>query len=65
MLPGFRTDNAAHIGGLAAGFGIAYLCGTPTRGTLETMWRAAGWFCVILTAVSFLKMYLWFAASTQ
>jgi rhomboid protease GluP len=65
MLPGFRTDNAAHIGGLAAGFGIAYLCGNPTRGAVETIWRATGWFCILLTAVSFLKMYLWFAASTQ
>jgi rhomboid protease GluP len=66
MLPGFRTDNAAHLGGLAAGFAIAYVAGTPSRqGMAENLWRAAGWFCILLTAVSFLKMYLWFAASTQ
>lgn len=66
MLPGFRTDNAAHIGGLAAGFGIAYLASTPGRqGVVENIWRAAGWFCILMTAVSFLKMYLWFAASTR
>jgi rhomboid protease GluP len=66
MLPGFRTDNAAHIGGLAAGFAIAYVAGTPGReGAAEKVWRAASWFCILLTAASFLKMYLWFAASTQ
>lgn len=66
MLPGFRTDNAAHIGGLAAGFGIAYLASTPGRqGVVENIWRAASWLCLLLTAVSFLKMYLWFAASTR
>ena len=48
------------------GFGIAYLAGTPGReGVVENIWRAAGWFCILMTAVSFLKMYLWFAASTQ
>ncbi len=26
---GLNIDNAAHIGGLAAGFGVAYLAGTP------------------------------------
>jgi rhomboid protease GluP len=66
MLPGFRTDNAAHIGGLAAGFGIAYLAGNPGReGLVENIWRAASWFCLLMTAVSFLKMYLSFAASTR
>jgi len=66
MLPGFRTDNAAHIGGLVAGFGIAYLAGTPGRqGVVENIWRATSWFCILMTAVSFLKMYLWFAASTR
>ena len=40
--------------------------GTPGRvGIVENIWRAAGWFCLLMTAVSFLKMYLWFAASTQ
>jgi rhomboid protease GluP len=66
MVGAFHVDNAAHIGGLAAGFGIAYLAGTPGReGSVENLWRAAGWFCLLMTVVSFLKMYLWFAASTQ
>jgi rhomboid protease GluP len=66
MIGAFHIDNAAHIGGLAAGFAGAYLAGTPGReGLLENVWRAAGWFCILMTAVSFLKMYLWFAASTR
>ena len=48
------------------GFGIAYLGRHSGRvGMVENIWRAAGWFCLLMTAVSFLKMYLWFAASTQ
>jgi len=61
------VDNAAHIGGLAAGFGTAYLAGLPRlegSGT-EKLWRAASWVCILLTAVSFLKMYLWFARVAQ
>jgi len=62
LLPGI--DNYAHIGGLAAGFCCAYLAGTPklveTWG--ERLWRVAAYVCVMLTALSFLKMYLAFAA---
>jgi rhomboid protease GluP len=62
----FHVDNAAHVGGLAAGFAVAYVAGTPGReGLRENLWRIASWCCVLITAVSFLKMYLWFAASTQ
>ena len=66
MVGAFHVDNAAHIGGLTAGFAIAYLAGTPGReAVVENIWRAAGWFCLLMTAVSFLKMYLWFAKYTQ
>ena len=67
LLPGLRVDNAAHIGGLAAGFGIAYLAGLPRLESswTEKLWRAASWVCILLTAVSFLKMYLWFARVAQ
>jgi membrane associated rhomboid family serine protease len=34
FLPGLHIDNAAHIGGLAAGFGVAWLAGTPRVETL-------------------------------
>src|SRR6266536_3009834 len=50
----FHIDNAAHIGGLAAGFGIAYVAGTPGReGVMEKLWRAASWFCILMTVASF------------
>jgi rhomboid protease GluP len=55
-------DNAAHIGGLATGFAVAYVAETPrAAGGTEGLWRVASWFCVILTVVSFLKMWLWFS----
>ena len=63
FLPGLRVDNAAHIGGLAAGFCVAYLAGTPklveTRG--EQFWRMAAYVCVLLTALSFVAWYRWFS----
>lgn len=67
LLPGLNIDNAAHIGGLAAGFGVAYLAGTPRVETAwsERLWRGAAAACVVITAASFLMMYLWFATATQ
>ena len=56
-------DNAAHIGGLAAGFGLAYIAETPNaaRPSTETLWTVASWCCVAITAVCFLKMWLWYS----
>jgi len=67
FLPGLHIDNAAHIGGLAAGFGAAYLAGTPRIETAwsERLWRGAAAACVVVTAACFLMMYLWFAHATQ
>ena len=66
LLPGLHIDNAAHIGGLAAGFGIAYLAGTPRiGGTGEMLWRGAAAACVVMTAASFLMMYLFFSTAAQ
>lgn len=67
LLPGLHIDNAAHIGGLAAGFGVAYLAGTPRIETAwnERMWRAAAAACVVIAAASFLMMYLWFSSAAQ
>jgi rhomboid protease GluP len=56
------VDNAAHIGGLAGGFAVAYISQTPGRyPAVETLWRAAAFFCILLTLVSFLKWWLWFS----
>jgi rhomboid protease GluP len=65
LLPGFRVDNAAHLGGLAGGFVVAYIAGTPRAldGWQENLWRMLAAVCVLLTAVSFALMFLNFAAS--
>ena len=62
LLP-LRIDNAAHLGGLAGGFAIAYIAQLPGRqgSATETLWRVASWCCVIITVVSFLKWWLWFS----
>jgi rhomboid protease GluP len=64
LLPGI--DNTAHIGGLAAGFGVAWLAGTPRIQTAwsERLWQGAAAACVVITAACFLKMYLWFSTAT-
>ena len=62
LLPGI--DNIAHVGGIAAGFGVAYAAGLPIRSTapVELFWRVGAIVCVVLTALSFLQLYLHFAA---
>lgn len=67
LLPGLHVDNAAHLGGLAAGFAVAYIAGTPRVDTSwsERLWRVAAAGCVLLTAGSFLMMYLFFASTAQ
>ncbi len=51
-------DQAAHIGGLAGGFAVAYVAGTPklvdTFG--ERFWRGAALVAIALTALSFWMM---------
>ena len=59
-----QVDNAAHIGGLAAGFAVAYLAETPkATGPSESVWKVAAYCCVALTVVSFLKMWMQMATS--
>jgi hypothetical protein len=62
-LMGFRTDNAAHLGGLAAGFVVAWVAGQPKlyENWTETLWRAAAIFSVVLTLGCFALMYLRFS----
>ena len=66
LLPYFRVDNAAHIGGLVTGFVTAYFAGTPriTTSLPEQGWRLAAWGCALLTAYCFVRMYLSFSAQT-
>jgi len=62
LLPFFQIDNAAHIGGLAAGFGVAYVAGLPRASSgAERIWKVLAVVCIVLTALSFLEMYLWFS----
>lgn len=63
FLPGI--DNAAHVGGLAGGFVVGYVAGTPKlieTALPERLWRIAAWICMGLTAIAFVNMYLWFAS---
>ena len=55
LLPGFRIDNYAHVGGLCAGVAIAYVAGTPVHSSRieERVWQALAVICVALTAYSF------------
>jgi rhomboid protease GluP len=58
LLPFFRVDNAAHLGGLAGGFCAAYVAGLPgIRG--EKLWTIAAWLAVAVTALAFASMFLW------
>jgi rhomboid protease GluP len=58
LLPFFAVDNAAHLGGLAGGFAIAYLAGTPRlTDKPERFWQIAAIVAVALTAVSFGYMF--------
>jgi rhomboid protease GluP len=59
-----QTDNAAHIGGVAGGFAIAYIAGTPRlTGYGERLWQFAGAAAVGLTAVAFAFMFRWMMAA--
>jgi membrane associated rhomboid family serine protease len=64
LLPFFAVDNAAHMGGLAGGFAIAYLAGTPRfTSPMERFWQMAAVVAVALTAVSFAYMFKGLMAS--
>jgi rhomboid protease GluP len=67
LLPFLPIDNAAHIGGLAGGFGVGYIAGTPgrLRSPIEYVWKIAAGLCILITALCFLKMYLWFHTHTR
>jgi len=62
-----HIDNAAHIGGLAGGFGVAWIAGEPGRigSATERLWRVAGLLSILITVFCFLKMYLSMSQNMQ
>ncbi len=65
FLPGLAVDNAAHIGGLAAGFAAGYVSGTPklVQASLpERIWRVAAYLSLFLTVIAFYRMYQFLAS---
>lgn len=67
LIPGFAVDNWAHLGGLAGGFVVGYVSGTPVRSTAarESVWRALATLCVLLTVWSFFMVYRNFPSPDQ
>ncbi len=65
FLPGI--DMAAHIGGLAGGFGLAYVAGRPQHegSPVEQVWRVAAGLSIAATLYCFVKWYLWFSTAGQ
>jgi rhomboid protease GluP len=58
LLPGFSIDNAAHFGGFAAGYALAFGAGTPRIASpVESLWKLAAGFAVLITAACFLLAY--------
>lgn len=59
-------DNAAHVGGVIAGFCIAYVADTPrATGKMERMWQLMAALCVLITLLSFADMVLWLMSAAQ
>jgi len=54
-----NVDNAAHLGGLAGGFVVAYLAGTPGfSGAVENFWRLAAGLSLAITGWAFFEMFM-------
>jgi rhomboid protease GluP len=63
LIPG--TDWAAHIGGLAGGFLIGFLTGTPTTSTAtERIWQVAAGIAVAITGLAFFEMFVGLVSSS-
>ncbi|MGH9648619.1 MAG: rhomboid family intramembrane serine protease [Bryobacteraceae bacterium] len=59
LLPGFNVDNAAHLGGLAGGFVLAYIAGTPSLSeAAENFWRLAAGLSLAATGWAFFEMFM-------
>jgi rhomboid protease GluP len=67
LLPFFHIDNAAHIGGLAVGFAVGWLAGTPDYdGSFrDRLWKTVAGIMVAVTALAFVKMFLFVYAVSR
>jgi len=60
-----NVDNAAHLGGLAGGFVVAYAAGTPSfSGAVENIWRVAAGISLAITGWAFFEMFMHLTSST-
>ena len=52
------NDNAAHLGGLAGGFAVAYLAGLPDAATAarEKLWGLLSLVSLLLTLLAFFEL---------
>jgi rhomboid protease GluP len=59
LIGGFGVDNWAHIGGLAGGFAVGYVAGTPIHSShaKESLWRGIAAACLLVTVYCFFDMY--------
>jgi rhomboid protease GluP len=64
LLPMFNVDNAAHIGGLVAGFVLGYIAGEPGPRPIEWLWRSAAGFAVLIALASFGLVWLAYPRGT-
>jgi rhomboid protease GluP len=61
LLPGI--DLAAHVGGMVGGFLVTLAARQPGwKPGVERLWRIAGGFCVLLTALAFGRMFLYLSS---
>jgi hypothetical protein len=60
---GFRIDNMAHLGGLAAGFALGkiYADRQPMNSTERQRAHSLGWFAGAVLVASFVMMLLHFS----
>ncbi len=61
LLPFFRVDNAAHIGGLLTGLALGYVAGTPREfdAVREKVWTGLAIASVALTGYAYFRLVLW------
>lgn len=60
LLPMFHVDNAAHLGGMATGFVVAWIAGTPREFDVrrEQFWTVAAGLIVALTIYAFVRLFI-------